>query len=122
VESVVSPAVASLVALLIAIALSCTSQINVGLLAIGFAWLIGVYLAGMRVDAVAAGFPASLFLTSLMVANGANAGNMSPVSAVGIIANTKMAQGGLTGSELNVWLANWCTWRSPQSRTSPSVG
>jgi di/tricarboxylate transporter len=181
----VTPAVASLIALLIAIVLSCTSRINVGLLAIGFAWLIGVYMAGWKVDAIAAGFPAALFLTlsgvtllfalaesngtlerlahravslasgnarlipiiffviasvvsaagpgsistvalvaplaiaigkragvssfltSLMVANGANAGNMSPVSAVGIIANTKMAEGGLTGHELNVWLANF---------------
>jgi di/tricarboxylate transporter len=181
----VSPAVASLVALLLAIALSLTSRINVGILAIVFAWLIGTYMADWRVEQVAAGFPSSLFLTlagvtllfalaesngtlerlanravmlargsaraipivffviafflssigpgsistvalliplamavgtragvprfltALMVANGANAGNLSPVSAVGVIANTRMAEVGLGGNEAKVWLANF---------------
>ena len=67
----VSPAVASLIALLIAIALSLTSRINVG---------------------TRAGVPR--FLTALMVANGANAGNLSPISAIGVVANTKMAEAG----------------------------
>ncbi|MBM4195413.1 MAG: C4-dicarboxylate ABC transporter, partial [Gemmatimonadetes bacterium] len=58
-----SPAVTSLIALGIAIVLSCTSQINVGVLAVGFAWVIGVFHAGMKADAVAAGFPVSLFVT-----------------------------------------------------------
>lgn len=56
-----TPAAASLLALLAAIALSCTSRINVGLLAIALAWLVGVY-AG-RVELVTAGFPSQLFLT-----------------------------------------------------------
>ena len=56
-------AVASLVALLAAIVISMVSRINVGLLAIAAAWLIGVYVVGMKPDAVLAGFPASLFLT-----------------------------------------------------------
>jgi di/tricarboxylate transporter len=56
-----TPAAASLLALLVAIALSCTSRINVGLLAIALAWLVGVY-AG-RVDLVTSGFPSQLFLT-----------------------------------------------------------
>jgi di/tricarboxylate transporter len=176
--------IASLLALLVAIVLSCTSRINVGVLSIAFAWLIGVYLAAMRPDAVAAGFPASLFvtlagvtllfglahvngtleafaqravrlargnvrvlpllffliafalsavgpgailgvalviplampigvqagvprlLTALMVANGANAGNLSPISVVGVIANTKMAEAGIGGHEWSVFAAN----------------
>ncbi|MEO6221700.1 MAG: hypothetical protein ABIP90_00515, partial [Vicinamibacterales bacterium] len=59
----VTPAVLSLIALVIAIVLSCTSRINVGVLSIAFAWLIGVYQAGMKAEAVAAGFPAPLFVT-----------------------------------------------------------
>jgi len=180
-----TPAVASLIALVIAIVLSCISRINVGVLAIGLAWVIGVYQAGYKPDAVMAGFPVTLFmmlagvtllfaiaetngtlerlthrvvrisgggrhilpavffvlafavsavgpgaisavaliaplamatgvrsgvprfLTALMVANGANAGNLSPVSAVGVIANTKMAEAGLGGHELRVFAANF---------------
>jgi len=162
-----------------------TSRINVGWLALAFAWLIGVYQAGMRPDAVMAGFPVTLFLTlsgvtllfsiadtngtlerlahrsirlargnarvipvcffivacalcsvgpgaistvallaplamavgqrvgispfltALMVANGANAGNLSPFSSVGIIANGAMAKTGLVGHEGRVWFANF---------------
>src|SRR3954469_8997196 len=58
-----SPAVLALLALLVAIALSMTARVNVGLLSMALAWLIGVYAAGMKADAVIAGFPASLFLT-----------------------------------------------------------
>lgn len=47
------------------------------------------------------------FLTALMVANGANAGNLSPLSAVGIIANTRIAAAGLGEHELKVWAANF---------------
>lgn len=178
-----TPAAVSLLALLAAIALSCTSRINVGLLAVALAWLVGIY-AG-RGELVAAGFPAQLFLTlagvtllftlaevngtlhrvamaalglargrvallpwmffliacglstvgpgavasvalvvpmamavgaragmspfltALMVANGANAGNLSPFSSVGIIANTKMREIGLGGTEWKVWAANF---------------
>jgi Dicarboxylate carrier protein MatC N-terminus len=57
-----SPAVLSLLALLVALGLSMSSRINVGWIALAFAWLIGVYQAGMRPDAVTAGFPVSLFL------------------------------------------------------------
>src|SRR5690606_2939553 len=46
-------------------------------------------------------------LTALMVANGANAGNLSPISAVGIIANSRMAEAGLGSHELQVWFANF---------------
>ena len=48
--------------------------------------------------AAPAGIP--VFLTALMVANGANAGNLSPVSAVGVIANSRMASVGLGGHEM----------------------
>lgn len=183
--SAFSPAVLSLAALLAAIVLSCTSSLNVGLLSFAFAWLIGVFAAGMRPDEIAAGFPTSLFLTivgvtflfsgaetngtmrglaeralrvtrgdarwipvvffvvamglstlgagavattpmiapaamtlgmaagappfllALVVANGANAGNLSPLSPVGVIANSSMAKAGLVGHETVVWFANF---------------
>lgn len=53
----------SLGALVFAIVLSCVTQLNVGIIAIALAWLIGVYLGGMPVKQIAAGFPAELFLT-----------------------------------------------------------
>ena len=179
-----SAALASLLALLAAILVSCTSRINVGLIAIALAWAVGAY-AGLTSDLVLGGFPASLFitlagvtllfslaetngtigalahrllrfargrarvvpvlmfliacavstvgpgaiaavalvaplamsiglrgrippfLTALMVANGANAGNLSPLSAVGVIANSRMAAVGLGGHEWKVWAANF---------------
>ena len=179
-----NPAILSLVALLIALGLSMATKLNVGVLAMAFAWLIGVYVVEWKVEQVAAGFPASLFLTltgvtllfalaesngtlerlahravglargrtrlipiilfvvafllssvgpgaittvallipmamaiatragvprfltALAVANGANAGNLSPISSIGIIANTKMAGVGLGGHEGKVWVAN----------------
>jgi di/tricarboxylate transporter len=55
--------VLSLVALLIAILISCISRINVGFLSIAFALVIGVFFGGMKVSAVIGGFPASLFVT-----------------------------------------------------------
>lgn len=181
----VNPAVLSLVALGIALALSMTSRINVGWAAIAFAWVIGVYAADLKPEAVMAGFPISLFITlcgvallfsiaetngtleglanralamlrgnarlvpalffflafvlssigpgaissvallipvamvigdriglspfmtSLMIANGANAGNLSPISSIGVIANSKMAEAGLGGHEGLVWFANF---------------
>ena len=180
-----NPALASLLALLLAIILSMISRINVGLVALALAWIVGVYVAGMKPDAIIAGFPATLFLTltgvtllfacaetngtlerlahravqrvrgnrkllpilfffiafvlstigpgaissvalvvplamvigdragvprlltALMVANGANAGNLSPISSVGVIANTKMVEAGIGGHEGKVWFANF---------------
>ena len=179
-----NPAVVSLIALLVAIVLSMTSRINVGLLCIAFAWLIGVYVADLKPDVVMGGFPVSLFLTlagvtllfsvadtngtlerlahravrlargraaalpilffviaftisavgpgaissvalvvpmamaigtragvphlltALMVANGANAGNLSPIASVGVIANSAMATAGVGGHEWKVWTAS----------------
>jgi Na+/H+ antiporter NhaD/arsenite permease-like protein len=181
----VSPAVLSLIALLIVILTSLTSRINVGALAVALAWPIAIYAAHWKADAVMATFPSSLFLTllgvtllfgvaqtngtmnavthravrlcrgnvallppmffllacavstvgpgaiaavalvaplalaigntarvpmflaALMVANGANAGNLSPISAVGVIVQTLMQQAGLGGHEWNVWAANF---------------
>ena len=180
-----NPAIASLIALLLAIVLSMFSRLNIGLLAIALAWLVGVFVAGMKAEAVMAGFPATLFLTltgvtllfacaetngslqilaqravrlvrgnhrllpilffvltcilssigpgaissvalvvplamvignragvpnfltALMVANGANAGNLSPISSVGVIANTKMVEAGLGNQAGKVWFANF---------------
>ena len=180
-----SPAALSLVALIVALVVSMTSRINVGWLGLAFAWIIGVYAAGLKVDVVMAGFPTSLFitltgvtllfaiaetnqslealaaralrlargnvrviplllfliacllssvgpgavstvallaplamimgqrvglspfLTALMVANGANAGNLSPFSSVGVITNSAMAKAGLVGFEGRVWFANF---------------
>jgi len=180
-----TPAVLSLIALLVAIVLSMATRLNVGVAAVAFAWLIGTYAAGWKAEQVAAGFPSSLFLTltgvtllfalaesngtldrlaqravglargqarllplllflaafalssvgpgaiitvallipmgmaastragvprfltALAVANGANAGNLSPISAIGIIANTKMAEAGIGGHEAKVWIANF---------------
>lgn len=52
-----------------------------------------------------AGVPA--LLTALMIGNGANAGNLSPFSAVGVIVADGMAKAGLTGHEWQVWSANF---------------
>lgn len=53
----------SLLALLFAILLSCTTKINVGIVSMVMAWIIGVYVGGIRLGQVAAGFPSQLFLT-----------------------------------------------------------
>jgi Na+/H+ antiporter NhaD/arsenite permease-like protein len=180
-----SPAVLSLIALLVAIVLSMTSRINVGLVSLALAWLVGTYGAHQSAETIAKGFPSSLFITlvgmtmlfaaaesngtlerlarraarlargsarvlplvffglsavlsavgpgsvpavalvaplamaigaevgvapfvtSLMVANGANSGNLSPVSAVGVIANTRMAAAGVGGHPGKVMFANF---------------
>jgi di/tricarboxylate transporter len=180
----VNPAVASLVALLVAIVLSMVTRINVGLVGLVMAWLVGALVAGLPSATIVGGFPTSLFLTlagmtllfaaaeangtierlarravglargdarsvpvfffvvacllsavgpgavssvalvvplamaigrqlqvpavltALAVANGANAGNLSPISAVGVIANSRMAEAGLGGHEGLVMTAN----------------
>jgi di/tricarboxylate transporter len=53
----------SLGALLVAIVVSCTTRLNVGILSLAFAWIVGVYFGGMRLDEVIGGFPVQLFLT-----------------------------------------------------------
>ncbi|HEY8519563.1 MAG TPA: SLC13 family permease [Gammaproteobacteria bacterium] len=54
---------ATLAALALAIALSCFTRLNVGLLAIALAWIIGVYVGGLPLREVTAGFPVDLFMT-----------------------------------------------------------
>jgi di/tricarboxylate transporter len=58
-----SLAALSLIALAIAVTVSCTTTINVGILSMVLAWIIGVYLAGRPFNDVIAGFPTNLFLT-----------------------------------------------------------
>ncbi len=54
---------------------------------------------------VRAGVP--VLLTALMIGNGANAGNLSPFSAVGVIVASSMEKAGLAGFEWRVWAANF---------------
>ncbi len=180
-----SPALLSLLALLVVIGFSLTSRINVGVLAVALAWPIAMFVAGWKADALMNAFPAGLFLTllgvtllfgiaqrngalealaqravqacggvsallppafflltggvatlgpgaiaataliaplamstgatarvpaflmALMVANGGNAGNLSPFSAVGVIVNALMLKAGLGHHEWGVFLANF---------------
>jgi di/tricarboxylate transporter len=180
-----NPAVLALLALLVAIGVSMTSRVNVGVLSIALAWVIGVYAAHMKAEAVIAGFPSSLFITlagatflfaiaksngtldllaqrgawlvrgnagllpilfftlacliatigpgaiasvalvapiamatgaragvpnflsAVMVGTGANAGNLSPISAVGAMVDGLMVKIGLPGHEWKVWAANF---------------
>ena len=180
-----SPALMSLLALLLVIVASLTTRINVGILAIALAWPIAIFGAKWKLDAMMGTFPSTLFLTlvgvsvlfgvaqsngtmqavaqqavgllrgraaalpllffvmacalstagpgaisatallapiamgiavqarmpillaALMVGNGANAGNLSPISAVGVIVHTAMTKIGLEGHNWSVWSANF---------------
>ncbi|HEX6998864.1 MAG TPA: SLC13 family permease [Gammaproteobacteria bacterium] len=53
----------TLAALALAITLSCVTRLNVGLLAIALAWIIGVYVGDLPLREVMAGFPVNLFMT-----------------------------------------------------------
>jgi len=175
----------SLAALIAAITLSMVTSVNVGVVSLALAWIVGVYLGGMETAKVVGTFPVDLlinlvgitllfgmannngtlgriaaravracrgsagvmpimfffiavtlssigpgniattaimapmamavairaaippFLMALMVGNGANAGNLSPISAVGIIVQTLMRGVGLGGHEWSVWAANF---------------
>jgi di/tricarboxylate transporter len=174
----------SLAALVIAILVSCFTELNVGILSLAFAYIVGVFLGGMKLDDVLRGFPVSLFLTLagvtllftqaqingtldriahravrlcrgnvgfipimffvlgcalasvgpgnistaallapmamataaragipaflmiIMVANGAQAGSLSPFAPTGIIVNGLMAKVGLTGLEWHNYYTN----------------
>jgi di/tricarboxylate transporter len=54
---------------------------------------------------IAAGVPP--FLMALMVANGGNAGNLSPFSAVGVIVHAQMDKAGLPNNDWSVFAANF---------------
>jgi Na+/H+ antiporter NhaD/arsenite permease-like protein len=58
-----SVALVSLLALLAVIVVSCFTPINIGVLSIALAFLIGHFLGGLPVRTIVAGFPSSLFLT-----------------------------------------------------------
>jgi di/tricarboxylate transporter len=57
----------SIAALALAVALSCTTAINVGVLSLALAFIVGVFLAGMSPDAVLQGFPTPLLVTLIGV-------------------------------------------------------
>ncbi len=56
-------AVISVCALALAVIVSCVSRLNVGVLALALAWIVGVYIGGIPVNTVMGGFPGPLFLT-----------------------------------------------------------
>jgi di/tricarboxylate transporter len=53
----------SLAALALAVTLSIVTKVNVGVVSLALAWIVGVYLGGMTVNAVIGGFPVPLFIT-----------------------------------------------------------
>jgi Na+/H+ antiporter NhaD/arsenite permease-like protein len=53
----------SLAALLIAVTLSMFTKVNVGVVSLAFAWIVGVYLGGLPIAQVVGAFPIQLFLT-----------------------------------------------------------
>jgi di/tricarboxylate transporter len=57
----------SVATLVLAVALSCTTAVNVGVLSLAMALLVGVYLGGMSPEAVLEGFPVSLLVTLIGV-------------------------------------------------------
>jgi len=56
-------AVLSVSALGLAVLVSCVSRLNVGVLSIALAWIVGVYCGGLSAGTVMGGFPSQLFLT-----------------------------------------------------------
>ena len=56
-------AILSVCALVLAVVVSCVSRLNVGVLAVALAWIVGVYIGGMPVATIMNGFPSQLFLT-----------------------------------------------------------
>jgi len=53
----------SFAALLLAIFISCVSELNVGVVALTLAWIVGVYIGGLGLGELVDGFPSQLFLT-----------------------------------------------------------
>ena len=56
-------AILSVCALALAVLVSCISRLNVGVLALALAWIVGVYVGGMPIATIMNGFPSQLFLT-----------------------------------------------------------
>jgi di/tricarboxylate transporter len=63
----VNIATLSLLALFIAIVASCFTRLNIGILSIVLAWIVGYYFGGLKIDQVTSGFPSSLFVTLIGV-------------------------------------------------------
>jgi di/tricarboxylate transporter len=53
----------SLAALLVAVTLSMVTSVNVGVVSLALAWVVGVYLGGLPLNQVIGTFPVQLFLT-----------------------------------------------------------
>lgn len=53
----------SIVALLLAIVVSCVSDVNVGFLSLVLAWIVGTYIGDLTLAQLLQGFPTQLFLT-----------------------------------------------------------
>jgi di/tricarboxylate transporter len=75
----------SIGALVLAVAVSCTTAVNVGILSLALAWIVGVYLGGMSVETVLDGFPVPLLVTlvgvTLLFAIAETNGTLSRVTA-----------------------------------------
>jgi Na+/H+ antiporter NhaD/arsenite permease-like protein len=56
-------AVISVLALTFAVVVSCVSRLNVGVLSLALAWIVGVYIGGVPIATILGGFPSQLFLT-----------------------------------------------------------
>src|SRR5918994_612458 len=103
----------SLIALAIAVTLSCTTKINVGILSMVLAWVIGVYLAGRPFSEITAGFPTQLFLTLVGVTllftqakvNG-TLENIASAALIGPMAMTVAAQTGIPAFLMAIMVAN----------------
>ena len=52
----------SLIALFIAIVISCTTSLNIGTLAIGLSLIVGYYFGGVKLAEIIKGYPTSLFI------------------------------------------------------------
>jgi len=52
----------SLIALLIAIVISCTTSLNIGTLSIGLSLVVGYYMGGVKMIEIIKGYPTNLFL------------------------------------------------------------
>jgi di/tricarboxylate transporter len=52
----------SLIALFIAIVISCTTSLNIGTLAIGLSLIVGYYFGGVKLADIVKGYPTSLFI------------------------------------------------------------
>ncbi len=57
----------SIGALVLAVGLSCTTAVNVGVLALAMAWIVGVYMGDMSVGTVLEGYPTTLLVTLIGV-------------------------------------------------------